>query len=78
MHHERARLIHRLKRLRARVQIDLNTIDYWNEYVRKPHEEPIARDPGGDMERLIACIDTVLANDPGRGPVAPLNWQRSN
>lgn len=74
----RSELIGSLKRLRRNVQIDLNTIAYWNEYVRKPSEELIDPDPGGDMQRLIKCIDRVLENDPGHGPIAPLGFQRSH
>lgn len=74
----RNEIIANMKRLRRNVQIDLNTAAYWNEHVRKADEEPIDPDPGGDMRRLLECIDTVLANDPGHGPIATLNFQRSH
>jgi len=74
----RASLIRRLKRLRREVQLDINTIEYWNAHVRKPGEGPLDVDPGGDMRRLVAAIDDLLANDPGHGPIAPLRFERSH
>lgn len=74
----RSQIIDGLRRLRRDVQLDINSIESWNENVRKPDEEPIDPDPFGDLRRLIACIDNVLENDPGHGPIAPLNFQRSH
>jgi len=75
---DRAKILRRFKRLRREIQIDLNTADYWNEHVRKSDEEPIDGDPFGEMRRLIAAINDLLANDPGHGPIAALNFTRSH
>lgn len=75
---ERSRIINSMKRLRRSVQIDLDTVAYWNAHVRKPDEEPIEPDPFGEMRRLLACLDRVIDNDPGHGPIAALGFERSH
>ena len=75
---ERERIIARVRRLRDDIQIDLNTVEHWNQHVRTPHEAPLDPDPGGDMRRLLAAIDEMLAKDPGHGPLAPIVFERSH
>jgi hypothetical protein len=75
---ERQRIIRRLKKLRHDIKLDLNTAASWNENVRKPDEESIDADPFGELGRLAAAIDELLANDPGHGPIAALNFKRSH
>ena len=74
---ERKRILGRFRRLRRNIELDMNTAAYWNEHVRKPDEEPIDPDPFGEMRRMMAAIDELLADDPGYGPIAPLNFTRS-
>lgn len=78
---DRDRIIRRLKKLRGDIEIDLNTVEYWNTVIRPekwPDAEPIDPDPFGELRRMIAAIDELLANDPGHGPIAPLNFERSH
>lgn len=75
---ERQRILRRFKKLRRSLELDFNTANYWNEHVRKPDEEPIDADPFGEMRRLMAAIDELLAHDTGSGPIASLNFLRSH
>lgn len=78
MNAERRRLIARAVRLRAEIQQTFTDAASWNDNVRKPDEEPINPDPFGEMRRLLAAIDTMLENDPGHGPIAPIHFTRSH
>lgn len=73
--YERQRIVRRFRGLRRQLEIDFNTLAHWNEHVRQPGEEPI--DPDPELRRLATAIDEFLANDPGHGPIAPLNFMRS-
>ena len=75
---DRKRILERFRRLRRDIELDMNTAASWNENARKPGDEPIDADPFGEMRRLMAAIDELLANDPGHGPIAPLNFTRAH
>jgi len=77
---ERARIIARLRRLRREIEVEFNTCAHWNDYstARKAGCDPIDQDPYGDLRRLAAAIDTLLAEDPGHGPIAYLDFARSH
>jgi 5-hydroxyisourate hydrolase-like protein (transthyretin family) len=57
----RAKLIQRVIELRHELQIDFNTVDYWNENVRKPHEARIDFDPDGLLKLLLEKLDAQIA-----------------
>lgn len=57
---KRAKLIERAIRLRDDIQIDFNTVEYWNENVRKPHEERIDFDPDGLLKLLLEKLDAQI------------------
>lgn len=58
---QRTRLIQRAVQMRHEIEIDLNTVAHWNEYVRKPHEAPIDPDPDGSYARMAAYLDSLIA-----------------
>jgi hypothetical protein len=74
---ERRRIIGQFHRLRAEIDQIFVDCAYWNDNVRKPTEEPINPDPFGELRRLVTALDELLANDTGHGPIAPLNFTRS-
>ena len=75
---ERASLISRARTLRAGIQQIFTDAESWNDNARRPDEEPVDPDPFGEMRRLLAAIDEMLANDPGHGPIAPIKFTRSH
>lgn len=75
---ERRRILRKYKRLRAEVQQIFTDAESWNEFARKPDEEPIDPDPFGELKRLLSAIDELLANDKGIGPIAAMNFTRSH
>jgi hypothetical protein len=56
----RAQLIARVIKLRHELQIDFNTVEYWNDHVRKPHEQRIDFDPGGLLKGLLERLDAQI------------------
>ncbi len=80
MNSERARIIRRFKRLRAEIRQQFIDAESWNDHseARKNGAAPVDPDPFGEMKRLVAALDELLANDPGEGPIAKLNFTRSH
>jgi hypothetical protein len=74
---ERARIIGRARRLRAEIEQIFTDVASWNDNARHPDDALVDPDPFGELRRLATAIDDMLANDPGRGPIAPLNFTRS-
>lgn len=75
---ERTRIIARFRRLKAEIEQGFIDCEVWNDTVRKPNEAPMNFDPFGEMRRMADAIDEMLANDPGHGPIAKLNFTRSH
>ena len=74
---QRAGIIARARRLRVEIEQNFTDGASWNENARKPGEAPIDPDPHGEMRRLANALDEMLANDTGEGPIAPLNFTRT-
>jgi len=72
---ERARILGKFRTLRGEILQTFVDIDSWNTHVRKPDEAPIDPDPGGELRRLVAAIDDLLAADTGSGPIPALKWK---
>lgn len=60
---ERERILAEAKRIKREIEIDLNTIAYWNAHVRRPDEAPIEPDPNGTMRSCLAYCDGILNGD---------------
>lgn len=75
---KRDRILNRFRAVRQEVEQIFTDAAAWNEYVREPDEPEIDPDPFGDLRRLGAALDELLANDPGIGPIAPLRFERSH
>lgn len=58
---ERARLLARARGIRDEIARMLADAAHWNEHVRTPFEQPIDPDPGGEIKRLAARLDRMLA-----------------
>lgn len=74
----RSGILRRFRRLRDEIKQMFVDADSWNDNARKLGDPLIDPDPFGEMRRLADAIDELLANDPGHGPIAPLDFQRSN
>ncbi len=57
----RQQIIDEAKRILRELELDENTLEYWNRNVRKPHEKVIPFDPDGDMAELKAKLKGLLA-----------------
>ena len=56
----RTRRIERAVKMRHDIDVELNTIAYWNEHVRKPDEAVIDPDPDGSYSRMAAYLDSLI------------------
>ena len=59
----REEIISEWKRIRIEIQQIFNDAEYWNENVRKPHEERIDPDPDGSMAKRLKGIDALLEKE---------------
>lgn len=77
---ERDKIINRAKKIRADILQSFTDAESWNENsdARKNGADPIDPDPYGELRRLLASIDEMLANDKGFGPIATLTFERSH
>jgi hypothetical protein len=58
----RNRLIERALKMKREIEIDLNTVRYWNERVRKPGEQEIDPDPHGEYAAALAWLNKLIAS----------------
>ena len=49
---ERQQFVNRAKTILAEIEQIFIDVEYWNDNIRKPHEEPIDPDPDGMLGRL--------------------------
>lgn len=54
-------LIRRAREQREEIRLFFNTADHWNR--THPDEEPIDPDPDGQLARIAAGIDVMLAKE---------------
>ena len=57
---QRSSLIERAVEMRRQIEIDLNTVRYWNEHVRKPDEQPIDPDPHGEYAQMLVYLNRLI------------------
>jgi hypothetical protein len=62
----RQQMIERAVTLRAEIELHFQTYAHWNDNVRKPDEQPIDPDPDGQLLRIAAGIDRMLATEKTR------------
>lgn len=62
----RRMIVHRAKRLRAKILQTFTDCASWNDNVRKPDEPPINCDPDGSMRRAIEGLDRMLETEERR------------
>jgi hypothetical protein len=77
---ERERILNNARKLRAHIEQIFVDAASWNEHstARKNGADAINPDPFGEMRRLADAIDKMLAEDPGHGPLAPIEFTRSH
>lgn len=56
----RVELIQRAIRLRQDIELDINTVRYWNEHVRRPGEAEIDPDPHGEYAEMLRYLTKLI------------------
>lgn len=65
MQDERQQFVNRAKTILAEIEQIFIDIEYWNDNVRKPHEEPIDPDPDGMLGRLSDGLRKFIDHEAG-------------